>query len=265
MILRRKIAKHYALMLALFLTVSMAGCHSSKNSQKTNNEKENIGNVSHSKASEHDATPKPIANALINEARSWLGTPYKWGGHDHSGADCSGFLMEVYKAAVDVDIPRTTKDQRALCLYVDKDNISIGDIIFFTSKNSGGKIAHVGMYVGNGRMIHASSSRGVVEDNLDLNYYVTHFQSIGRVPQLAKANPVPKPVQLPQPEKIPEPTPAPLPAPTPTPTPKPTEQPKSQTMSQVADSVKVDAASIVKNAFGKSKSQNSTDVESSTK
>jgi hypothetical protein len=48
------------------------------------------------------------------------------------------------------------------------------------------------MYVGDGRMIHASSSRGVVEDNLDLKYYIDHFRSVGRVPELATANPVPQ-------------------------------------------------------------------------
>jgi hypothetical protein len=147
-------------------------------------------------------------------------------------------------------------------LYVDKDNISIGDIIFFTSNNSGGKIAHVGMYVGDGRMIHASSSRGVVEDNLNLNYYVTHFQSIGRVPELAKANPVPKPQPAPEPkfEPVPEPQPAPMPQPQPKPQPKPQPQAKQA----VTDSVKIDAASIVKNAFGKSQTQNTNDVESAT-
>jgi lipoprotein Spr len=262
--LRRKIAKQYVYVLALLLAVSMVGCHSSKNSQKTGTAVENVSGRDDktSKASKHDATPTAVANALVQEARTWIGTPYKWGGHDHTGADCSGFLMEVYKAAVDVDIPRTTKDQRDQCLYVDKDNISIGDIIFFTSNNSGGKIAHVGMYVGDGRMIHASSSRGVVEDNLNLNYYVTHFQSIGRVPELAKANPVPKPQPAPEPkfEPVPEPKPAPMPQPQPKPQPKPQPQAKQA----VTDSVKIDAASIVKNAFGKSQTQNTNDVESAT-
>jgi hypothetical protein len=179
--------------LAAGMAVGMVGCGSSKKNTKTaqTDVKEQVRDTKTSKKHRSD-TPAAVADALVSEARTWLGVPYKYGGHSHDGADCSGFLMEVYKNAVDVSIPRTTKDQRDYCLEVDRDNISVGDIIFFSSKSSSGKIAHVGMYVGDGRMIHASSSRGVVEDNLDLKYYIDHFRSVGRVPELATANPVPQ-------------------------------------------------------------------------
>ncbi len=179
--------------IAAGMAVGMAGCGSSKKSVKTaqSDRTEQVKDYHTSKKHKSD-TPAAVADALVSEARTWLGVPYRYGGHTHEGADCSGFLMEVFKNALDVDLPRTTKDQRDHCLDVDRDNISVGDIIFFSSNSSSGKIAHVGMYVGDGRMIHASSSRGVVEDNLDLKYYVDHFRSIGRVPELAAAKPVPK-------------------------------------------------------------------------
>jgi lipoprotein Spr len=178
--------------LAAGMAVGMAGCGSSKKSVKTaqSDRTEQVKDYHTSKKHKSD-TPAAVADALVSEARTWLGVPYRYGGHTREGADCSGFLMEVFKNALNVDLPRTTKDQRDHCLDVDRDNISVGDIIFFSSNSSSGKIAHVGMYVGDGRMIHASSSRGVVEDNLDLKYYVDHFRSIGRVPELAAAKPVP--------------------------------------------------------------------------
>ena len=128
-----------------------------------------------------------VASALVREARSWIGVPYVYGGKTKEGADCSGFLMQVYKNGAGIDIPRSTADQWAFCAPVDRDKTAVGDILFFTSKNSGDKVAHVGMYVGDGRMIHASSSRGVVEDDLSAKYYTTHFLSTGRPPMLAQA------------------------------------------------------------------------------
>lgn len=124
------------------------------------------------------------AERLIAEARSWTGVPYKHGGTDRNGADCSGFLQQVYHNALNIELPRTTDKQRAHCAPVDRKELAPGDIVFFSSRRSDGKIAHVGMYTGNGRMIHASSSRGVVEDDMQLKYYVTHYVGAGRPPEL---------------------------------------------------------------------------------
>lgn len=134
---------------------------------------------------------KPVSKsgqALVREARKWRGVPYKYGGHSRSGADCSGFLMEVFKEAVGIRLPRSSRDQKEYCRPVRRDEMIVGDLVFFTSKNSKGKIAHVGMYIGDNRMIHASSSRGVVEDDLSLRYYVEHFNGVGRVPGLDRSH-----------------------------------------------------------------------------
>lgn len=134
-----------------------------------------------------NAADSKVAQALVREARSWRGVPYVYGGHSRKGADCSGFLMEVYQAAAGIKLPRSSRDQKDFCKPISRDKMAVGDILFFTSKGSRGKIAHVGMYVGNNRMIHASSSRGVVEDDLSLRYYVEHFSGVGRVPGIDRA------------------------------------------------------------------------------
>lgn len=134
---------------------------------------------------------KPVSKsgqALVREARKWRGVPYKYGGHSRSGADCSGFLMEVFKEAVGIKLPRSSRDQKEYCRPVRRDEMIVGDLVFFTGKNSKGKIAHVGMYIGDNKMIHASSSRGVVEDDLSLRYYVEHFNGVGRVPGLDRSH-----------------------------------------------------------------------------
>lgn len=137
------------------------------------------------------ATPK-VARDLVAEARAWLGVPYAWGGSTRQGADCSGFLVSVYRDAAGITLPRTTSEQRDSCIPVNRNQLAVGDILFFSSAKSSDKIAHVGMYVGNGRMIHASSSRGVVEDDLSLKYYIDHYRGAGRVPMLAQALPAEK-------------------------------------------------------------------------
>lgn len=131
-----------------------------------------------------------LADALVDEARSWLGTPYRYGGKTKKGADCSGFIMEVYRNVAGISIPRNSAKQKEYCADIDKMDLTVGDLIFFSSKRSGGGIAHVGMYIGDGMMIHASSSRGVVESPIDQRYYVEHYKGSGRIPLIAELVPV---------------------------------------------------------------------------
>lgn len=133
--------------------------------------------------------PGSVAEALVSEAEAWLGTPYLWAGNTKDGVDCSGFIMAVYRDAAGIRLPRTTRDMNKHCRKVDSDRRAVGDLLFFSSRNSGGQVAHVGMYIGNNTMIHASSSRGVVKDNLSLKYYREHFIGVGRPPMLADATP----------------------------------------------------------------------------
>jgi lipoprotein Spr len=137
------------------------------------------------------ATPKKLdktREALVKEARRWLGTPYRYGGNDSDGLDCSGLTMKVYKNVMDVSIPRNSSRQAEYCLNIGRENVEAGDLVFFSKSRSGSAINHVGIYIGDGKMIHSSSSRGVIISGLDENYYVDRFVMAGRVPALAKAS-----------------------------------------------------------------------------
>lgn len=175
---------------ATVLSLCVGSCGSSRSATKTG------GGVGHSVASGHSKTVKPadkdVAKALVREAKEWLGVPYLWGGNDTAGVDCSGFLVAVYRDAAGINLPRTTRLQQQHCLDVDSEERSVGDILFFSSKRSEGKVAHVGMYIGDNKMIHSSSSRGVVIDDLGMRYYQEHYLGVGRPPMLAEAHPIVK-------------------------------------------------------------------------
>ena len=99
---------------------------------------------------------------IIKEAEKWIGTPYCWGGDSYDCADCSGFVMEVFKKA-GVMLPRTAAEQYKIGNYVPIEKAKTGDLVFF---QKGDKIAHVGIYVGHNAILHASSSSGVIIQDL---------------------------------------------------------------------------------------------------
>lgn len=136
-----------------------------------------------------DVDPR-MGKRLVGEARRWLGVPYRYGGESRSGVDCSGMVMVIYRDVAGLKLPRNTVAQRDYCHEVSRRQLQPGDLVFFSSSKGGQKISHVGMYVGNGRIIHASSSRGVIESALEEKYYDSHYHSSGRVPgiTLAKKN-----------------------------------------------------------------------------
>lgn len=130
---------------------------------------------------EYDAE---VTNRLINEARSWLGVPYLWGGNNRNGVDCSGFVLQVYKGALDIKLPRTAATQCEWCTNIKREALTPGDLVFFdTTKDRNGRVSHVGMYIGNGQMIHASSSKGVIISSIEGNYYSKRLLSGGKVQQ----------------------------------------------------------------------------------
>jgi probable lipoprotein NlpC len=98
----------------------------------------------------------------------WLGTPYLPGGSTKNGADCSGFVSSVYMEKERMYIPRSTTEEYKMGKDINEDNLIIGDLVFF---GNGRKVNHVGIYVGRGNFIHASSSNGVMVSPLEDNYW----------------------------------------------------------------------------------------------
>ena len=123
--------------------------------------------------------------SIIGEARTYIGTPYKWGGNDNSGIDCSGLLVRSFES-IRMKIPRTTSQQIDLGKKVSLKKSKEGDLVFFAFGKSKRKVTHVGLvsrYNSSSdiNFIHASSSRGVVETQLITDYYLKRIRKIKRV------------------------------------------------------------------------------------
>lgn len=119
-----------------------------------------------------------IGNAIVEEAKKYLGVPYVWGGTTPSGFDCSG-LVQYVCASLGITVDRVTYDQINNGIPVTQSELQPGDLVFF-EKN--GDIHHVGIYVGNGEFIHAPSTGDVVKiSSLETGYYASTYYGARRV------------------------------------------------------------------------------------
>ena len=124
-------------------------------------------------------------NSVIGKARTYIGTPYKWGGNDKKGIDCSGLLVRSFES-VGMKLPRTTSQQIDLGKKVSLKKSKEGDLVFFAFGKSKREVTHVGIVSNvednsNIKFIHASSSKGVVETQLIRDYYLKRIRKIKRV------------------------------------------------------------------------------------
>jgi len=114
----------------------------------------------------------------------WIGTPYRFAGNTKKGIDCSAFAKTIYAKVFNTTILRNSGDIFGMTVPLSKDELKEGDLVFF--RGNGRKISHVGVYLGDSRFAHASSSRGVVISNLNEPYYSRIFFKGGRIIESAK-------------------------------------------------------------------------------
>ncbi len=118
---------------------------------------------------------------IVETAKKYLGTPYVWAGTSPSGFDCSGFVYYVYREC-GYSINRTAESIYLNGEYVDRSSLQPGDVICFTTGSSSTYIGHVGIYIGDGQFIHASSGTGYVTiSSLSETYYNTHYYGARRI------------------------------------------------------------------------------------
>jgi cell wall-associated NlpC family hydrolase len=127
------------------------------------------------KVTNQKITSRFLPNRIENKAKSLLGVKYKYGANGPYQYDCSSFTKKVFSSQ-GITIPRTSKEQAKVGKYLRYSELKKGDLIFFRSDHSN-KVSHVGIFIGNGKFIHASSSKKkVVISNINSNYAVTHFK-----------------------------------------------------------------------------------------
>jgi cell wall-associated NlpC family hydrolase len=141
------------------------------------------------------------ATDLVGNALGFLGVPYKRGGNSATtGFDCSGFVKAMYEQTIGLILPRKASQQAAATEKIDKSELQPGDLVFFNTMRHA--FSHVGIYIGEGKFIHAPKPGGEVRvDNLGQSYWSRHFDGARRV--LGAISPIPLPEALSSPETTP--------------------------------------------------------------
>ena len=132
----------------------------------------------------HRYVVAPLKNGgdLIARAETFKGVRYSWGSASRSGTDCSGFTTQVFRGE-GVKLPRTSREQSTVGNKVSRDKLAKGDLVFFHT-GRGSRVTHVGIYMGSGKFIHASSGGGKVQvNNLSDGYYSNRFVTGRRIPK----------------------------------------------------------------------------------
>ena len=137
---------------------------------KTQHEKKRDNRVVVSEVAPRDSTEidrcvDKQRGKIIKEAETWLGTPYLYGGETRDSIDCSSLVQHVF-GKIHIKLPRTAAEQQLLGKATSLVNAKPGDLLFFTN-DSTGWVSHVGIYAGNGMMIHASATVGVTYQKVD--------------------------------------------------------------------------------------------------
>ena len=132
-----------------------------------------------------DKRTEKKADKVISTARTFIGTPYKYGGMTRSGMDCSGLLINSF-TSVKVNLPRSSEAQSKVGTEIKMNELRPGDLVFFATGNKKNQITHVGLITDvrskdDVKFIHASSSLGVVETNLFAEYYQKRFRGARRI------------------------------------------------------------------------------------
>ncbi len=119
-----------------------------------------------------------VKQKLEKVYKKYKGVQYRYGGTTSLGFDCSGFVQRAYMDAFRISLPRTTKAMMKTGKKISKSRLKIGDLVFFHPTR---KYYHVGIYMGNGIFMHASSSKGVTKSRLDLRYWQRSYVTARRI------------------------------------------------------------------------------------
>ncbi|EPC02549.1 hypothetical protein L861_09400 [Litchfieldella anticariensis FP35 = DSM 16096] len=131
-----------------------------------------VDNPIHEMNSFHTPPPAVIRRVLLAEHERWVGTPYRLGGEGFSGIDCSALMQNIFSERFRIDLPRSTSGQALQGRRIEREELKVGDLVFFRPP---GPYRHVGVYVGDGYFLHASTSRGVKLSKLDNVYWRRYY------------------------------------------------------------------------------------------
>jgi cell wall-associated NlpC family hydrolase len=149
--------------------VNIVGCSSTPSKPSHASTTLNFGNP---------GKPNAQQTALSRHYKTWKSTPYKLGGLSKSGIDCSGFVHVTYRDVFKRKLPRSTELLAKTGDNIKQKSLKFGDLVFF---KTGRSKRHVGIYINNGKFIHASSSRGVMQSSLRSDYWSRNYWMAKRI------------------------------------------------------------------------------------
>jgi hypothetical protein len=141
---------------------------------------EHDGHSNSSSSARRSSGSQDEAGDLIMNAMSLIGLSYRFGGNSPTqGLDCSGFMQYIFKRSMGITLPRTSAEMATVGQQVDRANLKPGDMVFF---GGGGRVSHVGMYIGNDRFIHAPrTGRDIEITSMNGNYWKNRYITARRV------------------------------------------------------------------------------------
>ncbi|NOH65573.1 C40 family peptidase [Vibrio rotiferianus] len=151
---------------SLLFSLLLVGCSSSPDNSPTTDQRLSSAQL---------LSDTPALNDFYVE---WQGTPYRYGGNQKNGIDCSAFVQKAFVEAYQLTLPRTTKEQSKQGIKLDWQDARKGDLVFFKTKRT---TYHVGIYLGDMQFMHASTSKGVIISRLDNPYWSSKFWQVRRV------------------------------------------------------------------------------------
>lgn len=116
---------------------------------------------------------------LYYQIYEWLGTRYRYGGESKKGIDCSGFTGIIYENVYKRSLPRDSRSMYKMTKPISREEMKEGDLLFFRIRR--GQVSHVGVYLGNNKFVHASTTQGVIISDLREDYYRRYFYKAGRL------------------------------------------------------------------------------------
>ncbi len=171
-----KIESLKKLLLFVVLILVISSCKSKKTAQPSKTRT--------SKTVKTSKRTNSQADKIVAYAKTFRGTPYKYGGNTKRGIDCSGLTHLRFKA-FNIDIPRTTTELKTKGKWIDVKKVEVGDLLFFATRKNSRKINHVGIVTsarpGHVEFIHSSSSKGVIVSSLAQKYWYFAFVQARRV------------------------------------------------------------------------------------
>lgn len=162
----------------LFLLGTLAGCSSISSDEQANTKSPEEMLAHFQQARSPLPQDQSITSSFLHFFKGWEGVPYRFGGENKRGIDCSAFVQQAYRETMNMSLPRTTYSQVKVGKQLNYDNVRSGDLVFFRTSRTD---RHVGVYLGDKQFMHVSTSKGVIISRLDNPYWASKFWQFRRV------------------------------------------------------------------------------------